>query len=134
MAILTIENDIINQLKSSINDLKVEGYQENPAEYKLIHPKGAVLVRFNGANYSKSEAGAVIQQAGKLEFNLTLIIRGLRDRNEAYTYLDSVISALTGYVPMGCGKMYLTRVAYSGEVGGIYRYVFYFSVPVENYS
>ncbi len=134
MAIITIENDIISQLQSSITDLKIEGFPENIAEYKLIHPKGAVLVRFQGASYGSPEGNCFIQQTGTLDFNLVLMVRGLRDKNGSYNYIDSVLSVLTGYAPTDCGKMYATRVAFSGEAGGIYRYALNFSVPIENYS
>lgn len=134
MAILDIENDIISQLQTNITELKVEGYPENPTAYKLIHPKGAVLVRYQGASYSTPGENSFVQQTGNLDFNLTLMIRGLRDKNGAYNYIDSVLSALTGYTPTDCGKMYPTRVGFSGEAGGVYRYVFSFSVPIENYG
>jgi len=134
MAILNIENDIISQLQGSITDLRVENFPENLAEYKLLHPKGAVLVRFQGANYDRPAEDSFVQQAGTLDFNLVLMVRGLRDKNGAYNYIDSVISALSGYNPAGCGKMYPTRVSFSGEAAGIYRYAFSFSVPTENYS
>jgi hypothetical protein len=129
MAILTIENDIITQLQSSITDLKIECYPENPAEYKLLHPKGAVLVRFQGASYSKPTETVFIQQDVSLEFNITLMVKGLRDKNGAYNYIDSIISALTGH-----NGMYPTKVAFLTEEAGIWRYSIIFTVPTENYS
>lgn len=134
MAILDIENSIINQLQSSITDLKIEGYPENPAEYKLLHPKGAVLVRFQGAKYSVPTEEEFIQQTATLNFNLALMIKGLRDRNGAYSHIDDVISALSGYSPAGCGMMYPAEVNFLTEDAGIWRYSVIFSVPVENYG
>lgn len=134
MAILNIENDIITQLQGNISELKVEGQPARPKEYKLLHQKGAVIVHFQEGVYSKPEQIDLVQQLADLKFGLTLFIRGLRDKNEAYNYIDTVISALSGYEPTGCGKMYLTRVGFSSEDNGIYQYNFSFTVPTENYS
>ena len=129
MAILDIENDIISQLQSSITELKVEGFPENSSEYKLLHPKGAILVRFQGASYSLPNEAGFIQQTSNLEFNLTLMIKGLRNKNGAYNYIDSIITALTGFQ-----GMYPTKVAFLTEDVGIWRYSLVFVVPGENYS
>ncbi|HSA06150.1 MAG TPA: Gp37 family protein [Candidatus Gastranaerophilales bacterium] len=134
MNINTIENEIIAQLQSDITDLKIEGFPDNPAQYKLIHPKGAILVHFLDANYNKPEENIFIQQAVNLEFALTLIIKGLRDKNGAYSYIESVISSLTGFNPTDCGKIYPVKVEFLREDNGIWQYTFTFSVPTENYN
>ena len=110
MNINTIENDIIARLRDNISERKIEGFPDKPDEYRLIHPRGAVLVRFNGANYNKPLETNSIQQEVNLNFSLTLIIKGLRDKNGAYTYIDSINSALTGFAPTGCLKMYPVKV------------------------
>ena len=134
MAINTIKNDIITQLKSSISDLKVEEFPDKPAEYKLIHSKGAVLVHFLGTNYNEPDEQGFIQQTANLRFGLTLMIKGLRDKNGAYAYIDSIISTLTGFTPTGCTKMYPVRVGFLTENDGVWQYTFTFVAPTENYS
>ncbi len=134
MNINIIEKDIIDQLQANITGIKIEGFPDSPAEYKLLHPKGAVLVHFQGGNYSIPEENSFIQQAVSLDFALTLIIKGLRDKNGAYSYINSIISALTGFAPAQCNKMYLTKVEFLGEDRGLWHYAFSFSVPTGNYS
>jgi hypothetical protein len=89
MALNTIIDDIITQLDTAL-ELKVEGFPDNPREYKLLHPKGAVLVSFNNSSYTSPESFEFIQQIRTLEIGLTLIIKGLRDKNGAYAYLDLI--------------------------------------------
>lgn len=129
MAILDIENNIITKLQANINDLRVEAFPDNPAEYRMLHSRGAVLVRFQGADYNIPTEKAFIQQTTVLEFNLTLIIKGLRDKNGAYNYIDAIISVLTGF-----NGMYPTKVSFLTEDAGIWRYSIIFALPGENYS
>ncbi len=134
MNINTVENDIIAQLQSNITGLKIEGFPDNPSEYKLIHPRGAALVQFKGASFSKPDSTAFIQQEVNLDFSLILMIKGLRDKNGAYTYINSIMATLTGYTPTGCGKMYPVGVYFLTEKNGIWQYTLKFTVPTENYS
>ena len=134
MSINTIENSIITQLQDNIADLKIEGFPDKPAEYKLLHPKGAVLVHFQGASYTAPEEKNFIQQEADLEFGVTLLIKGLRDKNGAYTYIDTIISALTGFTPTGCNKMYPVKTDFLSEEGGLWQYALSFTVPTENYN
>jgi len=134
MNINTVENDIIAQLQSNITGLKIEGFPDNPSKYKLIHPKGAVLVHFQSANYNEPLEVNFIQQTVNLEIRLALLIKGLRDKNGAYTYINSIMATLTGFTPTDCGKMYPVKVNFLTEDNGIWQYAFSFSVTSENYS
>jgi hypothetical protein len=133
MAILTIENDIKSQLESAITDLKVDTFPE-AGEYKLLHPKGAVLVAYESSSFNPPDSIAIIQQLVNHTFTITLIIKGLRDKNGAYSYIDLIISTLAGYEPTDCLKMYPQRTRFFGEESGIYRYDIDFIVPTENYE
>ena len=134
MNIYSIENEIIEQLQDNITDLKTEAYPEKPSEYRLIHPKGAILVHFKGSHYDKPEEGNLIQQIISLNFSLTLMIKGLRDKNGAYTYISEIISVLTGFIPTNCGKMYPVNTDFLQEDGGVWKYSLNFTVPAENYG
>lgn len=136
MNILTIENDIITTLAAALPALKVEGFPENTEQYRLLHPKGAVLVRFLEAVYSAPQETAFTQQEAVLTFNLTLMVKGLRDKQEAaggaYGYVDAINTALTGYAPTGCGRMYPVKERFVREKDGVLEYSLNFGVPVEN--
>jgi hypothetical protein len=132
MNILTVENDIITALQSALPDLKVEGFPDNPVQYRLLHPKGAVLVRFQEAVCAAAKEAAFVQQEVTMMFNLTVKIRGLRDKNGAYSYIERVFAALTGFSPSGCGKMYPVNTVFLRETSGIWEYSLNFAVPAEN--
>ena len=132
MDISKIENEIISTLQASLPELKVEGCAESPSEYKLLHPKGAVLVRFQEAAFSAPQESAFIQQETTLIFNLNLMVKGLRDKNGAYSHINEILTALTGYTPGECGKMYPTKVFFLREAAGIWEYSINFAVPAVN--
>jgi hypothetical protein len=135
MAISTIESDIIEQLKTGITDLKIEGFPDNWSDYKMIHPKGAVLVQYMGSRFESPELSfQSVQQLRNLEFGLVLIIKGLRDKTGAYAYIDTIISTLTGYKPTGCLEMYALSDDFTAEENGFYFYELRFMVPTDNYE
>ena len=133
MAIKTIEDDIKSKLESSISDLKIDSFPDK-GDYQLMHPKGAVLVDYSGTKYAEPELTEFIQQTVIYNFSTTLIVKGLRDKDGAYSHIDSIISALTGYKPTDCVTMYPTSVDFYGEESGIFRYDISFDVLSENYS
>ena len=128
MNIREIENAIIERLKGGIQDLHVEGFPEKPAEFKLIHPKGAVLVHYQGSNYSEPKSLGCIYQERKLEFSITVIIKHLRSHDGAYDYLDIVRQALTGFKPENCSKMYPLKEYFLAEDNGIWQYSINFAM------
>jgi hypothetical protein len=132
MSINTIEQSIITQLQSVLTALQIEGFPDKPSEYRLLHPVGAVLVAYNGTNYSKPEGMGQVIQTADMEFSVTLIVRNLRDKNGAYIYIDSIVSTLTGYSPTGAGKMYPTNITFLNESNGVWQYGLTFIAPYEN--
>ena len=79
MLITEIEDAIIERLKTNIPDLLVEPFPDNPSAYRLLHPKGAVLVRYRGGRYTNPETLGVIVQDRTIEFDLVIVTRNLRN-------------------------------------------------------
>lgn len=130
MTIANIETAIIERLKSKISDVLVEGFPEKPSEYKLLHPKGALLVSYAGSTFSEPEAVDIVLQTRKIEFDITVVMRHLRTHEGAYAYLDAVRTVLTGYRIPGCSKMYPTREQFISEENGIWQYAITFTLTV----
>lgn len=130
MSISTVENQIIERLKSKIPELHIEGFPEKPAEFRLVHPKGAILVHYQGGNYSEQKALAVIVQDKKLEFSITIVIKHLRTHEGAYGYLDRVRNILTGFKPEGGNKMIPVKDEFIGEDNGIWQYSINFTTVI----
>jgi len=132
MSILSIENEIISKLQSNITDLKIEGFPEKPEEYQLLHPKGAILVSYTGSVFSEPDGFIDVAQVDTMEFALLLLIRGLRDKNGAYNYIDSIKNILTGFQPTGCKKMYPTDIGFLKEENSVWYYTIGFKTSSEN--
>lgn len=122
MLINQLEEQIISRLKQEIPDLLIEGFPEKPEQFQLIHPKGAILVHYQGADYSNTKATDAIVQDKKLEFALTVVTRHLRSNEGAYAYLDDIRRILTGYKIDGCSKMYPVKENFLSENAGIWQY------------
>lgn len=132
MKINKVENKIIEKLKEEISDLHIEGFPDKPQNFNLIHPKGAILVHYQGGNYSPSKSSSSIVQEKKLEFVLTIITRNLRSNEGAYTYLDKVKETLTGHKIEGCSKMYPIKENFLAEDAGLWQYSISFSLTTQN--
>lgn len=92
MKIEEIESAIIEKLKSDIPDLSVEPFPDNVKDYELIHPKGAVLVSYEGSSYTNPR---LEQQARMIEFDVIVIVRNLRSHLGAYDTLERVRQSIT---------------------------------------
>lgn len=103
MIIKDIEAAIVNKLKTDITDLAVEPFPDNVKDYKLIHPKGAVLVSYESSNYTNPR---LEQQARMLEFDVIIIVRNLRSHLGAYETLDRVRQSLTNGLYIENMKLY----------------------------
>jgi phage gp37-like protein len=92
MVITDVETAIVDKLKADIDDLAVEPYPDNVKDYELIHPNGAVLVSYEGSNFTNPR---IEQQARMLEFGIIVIVRNLRNQYGAYETLERVRQSVT---------------------------------------
>ncbi|MDI1471926.1 hypothetical protein THER_1648 [Thermodesulfovibrio sp. N1] len=128
MTIADIEQAIIDRLKTKIQGLEITGFPEKPKEYRLLHPKGALLVSYAGSTFSEPQSVNAIVQERKMEFDITVAMRHLRTHEGAYAYLDAVRIALTGYRITGCSKMYPVKEQFLSEDNGIWQYSITFTL------
>ena len=122
MNIQLIENSITERLKDKFPELHVQGFPDKPAEFRLLHPKGAILVHYQGGNYSESKSLGCLYQDKKLEFSISVVMKHLRTHEGAYEYLDKVRETLTGYKPENCSKMIPIKEEFLTEDNGIWQY------------
>ena len=132
MNIRDIENSIIEKLKQSFPEVLVQGFPDKPSEFILLHPIGALLVHYQGSNYTNSFALGFINQDNKKEFSITVVTRYLRQNQGAYEYLDKVKAVLTGFEPDGCSKLIPIKDFFISEKGGIWQYGINFSLTTPN--
>ena len=128
MNIETIENNIIEKLKSKLTDLLIESFPEKPQEFVFTHPKGAILIHYQGGSYGNIQSLDVIVQNKKMEFALTIVTRNLRSNSGAYALLEEIKSILTGFKIDGCSKMYPVKEGFLVENNGIWQYTINFEL------
>ena len=102
-----VEKALLARLAKALPELKVEAWQDDPATYRLDHPKGAALVRYLGSAYREPLAPDAQSQPRALKWQVTLALRSLRSHREAYALLEAVRLALQGWG--------------AGETGGAFR-------------
>ncbi|SDU58415.1 Gp37 family protein [Pseudomonas mandelii] len=81
------------------HELMVELFPENPLQYRLNHPRGAVLLAYGKSTFGTSESTDAIVQARHVVLRLTLIFRQLNGTTGVVSYLDRLRSCLTGWYP-----------------------------------
>ncbi|HTW89183.1 MAG TPA: Gp37 family protein [Candidatus Binataceae bacterium] len=137
--IATIENAIVAQLLSQINQIEVVHFPDRPEAYRLTHQVGAALVSYRGATYGDLIDTDVVMQERKLEFEVRLMARDLGwsygalatgVSPGAYALLEAVRAALTGFRIPGCRETYplKERFVERDPQGGVWIYAISFAV------
>ena len=132
MNIRNVENAIIEKLKLSFPEILVKGFPDKPSEFILLHQIGALLVHYQGSNYTNSNALGIISQENKKEFAITVVTRNLRANQGAYEYIDNVKAVLTGFQPDECSKLMPLKDYFISENSGIWQYGINFSLTTTN--
>ena len=123
MSLKDTENAIILRLQAQVTTVPTEGFPEKPEQYQLKHKSGVLLVSYAGSKYSQPSQGNAVVQDRRQEWDIVLVFRNLREHTGAYDILDSVRSALTGYVLSAeYTGMYPVREEFISEVSGIWQY------------
>lgn len=117
-----IEDAIIARLKQSFPALDVRPFPEQPKQYRLLHPQGALLVQYDSSKFSDHETLAVVTQQKDYKFTITSMLRNLRQHNGVYEVLSGITLALLGFELPGYTKFRQTSEAFLFEDAGIWAY------------
>lgn len=97
---VAILDALVGRLKGAFEQkLAIELFPENPKNYRLNHPRGAILVAFGSSRFGDPEALDAVFQERNLMLPLTLVFRQLNGRDGVVTYLDAIRDCLTGWYP-----------------------------------
>jgi len=139
MNLITVEDAIVARLVSQITTVQIQSWPDNPADYQLTHPNGAILVRYDGSEYVEPEANdqKKLIQDRRLNWSITILQLSLKDskgHQGVYTLIESVRTALTGYTVSGfpdASVMFPTADTFTQEIAGtwIYSINFAFTYP-----
>ena len=132
MNIRNVENAIIERLQTSFPEILVDGFPDKPSEFILLHPIGALLVHYQGSNYTTTQALGFVTQVNQKEFSITIVTRNLRNNNGAYEYLDKVKAELSGFQINECTSLIPTKDFFISENKGIWQYGINFTLKTQN--
>lgn len=132
MNIRNIENAIIERLQTSFPEILVDGFPDKPSEFILLHPVGALLVHYQGSNYTTTQALGFVTQVNQKEFSITIVTRNLRNNNGAYEYLDKVKAELSGFQIDECTSLIPIKDFFISENKGIWQYGINFTLKTQN--
>lgn len=120
---LTIIDAVVTRLQAAFQDMAVEYFPDKPSEYRLNHPKGALLVSYLGAKYQEPIDTSAVVQPATLKLNVTVVLRQLNGKDGAVAVLTRLRSALIGYKPPNCRrKVWAVGEQFLGEMAGIWQY------------
>jgi len=137
--IATIENAIVTQLRAQIHSIEIAHYPDRPETWRMTHRIGTALVIYKGADYGNLLDTAVVIQERKLEFEVAVMMRDLGwsvggdasgPSPGAYSIIESIRAALTGFQIPGCRKMYPLREKFlkRDKQGGVWNYASTFAL------
>lgn len=114
---------VVERLKGRFPDLRVELFPDNPREYRLNHPRGALLVQFTASKFGESRATDAIIQRREVALAVTTMIRSLNGEGGAVGMMDRVRGALLGFAPPDCSKLRMRSEQFVQEQDGLWQYV-----------
>jgi len=127
--IAAIERDMVTLLATALPDLRVEAFPDKPDAYRLSHAHGAVLVGYSGSRLPDPSVLAGTQQKRRLEYQLVVKVRSLRDHSGAYAVLEAIRSALAGQ-PLRGARFYPVREQFEDVSNGVWTYLAVYATDV----
>ncbi|WP_110970248.1 Gp37 family protein [Pseudomonas huaxiensis] len=104
-------------------ELSVELFPEAPGNYRLNHPRGAILVAYGRSKFGDSEATDAVFQERQLVFRLTLVFKQLNGKDGVTSYLDRIREHLAGWYPPHCDRpCQPVSEQFLGHVQGVWQY------------
>lgn len=130
-ALIDIEQAFLQRLQPALN-LAVELYPARSQDYRLLHPKGAVLIVYAGSEFSSPEAMGAIVQTRVVKVALVLMVRNLRTHADGLPWLDALRALVTGFTPVpGATKAYPQQERFLNEQEGVWSWelMVHFKLP-----
>lgn len=129
--LIDIEQAFQLQLQSYL-PLAVERYPARAQDYRLLHPKGAVLIGYGGSEFSPPRAMGALVQERTVKILLVLIVTNLRTHADSLPWLDALRALITGFTPVpGATKAYPQQERFLEEQDGVWSWelMVHFKLP-----
>lgn len=116
-----------DRLKSQVPGVAVELYPENPAAWRMNHPRAALLVDYRGSRYGEVVDTGIVAQGRELSIGISVVARTLHDAYGALAITDAVRLALLGQRLPDCRKLRLSSERFVAQEAGNWIYELVFS-------
>lgn len=113
---------VLARLRERIPQLQVEYFPEKPSEYRLNHPRGALLLSYVGSQFGDSVDSQYVAQEQRFRITVTLVMPQLNGKGGALDALDVARAALVGFRPPDCQALHMLRESFVGELKGLWHY------------
>ncbi len=119
---LEIIDAAVARLKVRLPQFAVEHFPDRPSEYRLNHPKGALLVSYLGSQFDTTVDVTYMAQPRTVKLSVTVVLRQLNGRGGAVDVVDAVRQVLVGFRPPDCRKLRAVSEKFLGETAGLWQY------------
>lgn len=103
---------VIQELRHNVANVEVENYPDNPRNYQLRHPRGALLVRYGGAVPYGRDGSSARSSQRRVRIVVAVVARGLMGHGGAMDLLDELRNLLPGFAP---DERLLQELRFEGE-------------------
>lgn len=117
-----LEAGVCDRLKAKVEGVAIEAFPDNPQTYRLLHPGGALLVQYGGADYDPPGDTEYVVQRREMLFNVHVVTRSLSGHQGAYVKVEAVRQALAGHRIPGFTKMRMRRERFVARQEGLWIY------------
>ncbi|HWO57682.1 MAG TPA: Gp37 family protein [bacterium] len=124
---LALLEAVVKRLAGAFPHLAVELYPERPSEYRLNHPRGALLVGYVRSHYGAPVDTEIMAQERSVEVSVAVLMRGLHDGAGAVPTLDAVRQAVIGWKMPDCDKSRIVGDRFLDQSAGLWTYELTFS-------
>lgn len=123
MPVLPVIDALVAHLQTDFPHFQVDYFPQKPAEFRLNHPTGALLVSYAGSRFDKPQALGAVIQTQTLSLCVTVVFRQLNGKQGALAVLDALRQTLGGLELPHCRRgLWLTRESFLGESQGLWQY------------
>lgn len=113
---------IQQHLSENLPDWAIELMPDDPSDYHLAHPNGAVLISYAGSKFDSPRPTQAITQSRHIHVVCTVICRNLHHDEGAINVLDELRLLLVGFRPPHCNPCYLIDEQFDGVANNIWQY------------
>lgn len=110
-------------LAAAFPELAVELFPDQPANYRLNHPTGALLLAYPGSALGAPMLMGRVEQVRTIRIGITLVLRNLWGDDGAAAMLDRLRDALVGWRPSSeCEPLYAISDRFLHQDAGLWWY------------